>query len=215
MTKRLGLVLVLLAGLAISCATLSGGGSATSTEPGVLFQDDFSDTGSGWDRVSTEEGITDYADGVYRIYVNADNADYWANPGRNFTDVRVEVEATKVGGSDDNDMGIICRYQDTENFYHGLISSDGFVGIVKTQVGEQSVISGDGLEPSDAIAQGDVTNAIRLDCVGKTLTLYVNGIRTLEAQDSTWADGDVGLIAGTFDTPGTDVHFDDFVVREP
>ena len=36
-----------------------------------------------------------------------------------------------------------------------------------------------------------------------------------EVTDTTFASGEVGLIAGTFDTPGTDVLFDDFTVYQP
>jgi len=36
-----------------------------------------------------------------------------------------------------------------------------------------------------------------------------------EAQDTDFASGDAGLLAGTFDTAGTDILFDDFVVSAP
>jgi hypothetical protein len=211
---RYALVLLLVGAFTLSCG-VTGATPAPASETGILFQDDFSDPGSGWDQVSFGTGVTDYADGVYRIYVNEPTVDYWANPGLNFGDVRVEVEATKVGGPDDNDLGIICRYQDTENFYFAVISSDGFAGIVKADGGEQTPISSEALEPSDAVREGDATNTIRFDCVGDSLTLMVNGKQVATATDAEWADGDVGLVAGTFDTPGTDVHFDNFVVREP
>jgi len=211
---RFALVVFLLSAFTLSCA-VGGSTPAPATEDGILFQDDFSDNGSGWDRVTFETGETDYNDGVYRIYVNEASVDYWANPGLNFTDVRVEVEATKVGGSDDNDLGIICRYQDTENFYFAVISSDGFAGIVKAEAGEQTPISSEALEPASAVREGNTTNTIRFDCVGDSLTLLVNGTQVATATDAEWAAGDVGLLAGTFDVPGTDVHFDNFVVREP
>jgi len=35
------------------------------------------------------------------------------------------------------------------------------------------------------------------------------------AQDADLADGDVGLLAGTFAQPGTDAVFDNFVVIKP
>ena len=215
MAKRLTLVLVVLAGLAISCATMTGAPSATPTVAGVLFQDDFSDPDSGWDRAQAEGSLTDYVDGAYRIYVTENDYDIWANPGRNFTDVSVEVEAAKAGGPDDNDLGVICRYQDTGNFYYGVISSDGFAGVIKVLDEEQSVISGDSLEYADAIRKGDATNTIRFDCVGESLTLFVNGTEVASALDAEWSDGDVGLVAGTYDTPGTDIYFDNFIVREP
>lgn len=43
--------------------------------------------------------------------------DAWANQSRSFPgDVRIEVDAAKIGGPDDNDFGVICRYQDIDNF---------------------------------------------------------------------------------------------------
>ena len=59
------------------------------------------------------------------------------------------------------------------------------------------------------------TNTIRADCVGSSLSLYVNGEKLDEVQDTEFGSGDVGLMAGSFDTPGTDIHFDNFVVTKP
>ncbi len=190
--------------------------SPTPAGPAVLFQDDFSNPESGWDRVNAKDGITDYTDtGAYRIFVNVDNTDVWANPGLNFTDVRIEVDATKVGGPDDNDFGVICRYQGLDNFYFFIISSDGYYAIGKVQEGEQTLLSGENMEYSDAILQGMATNHLRADCVGPHLVLFVNGNKLAEARDDAFADGDVGLIAGTFDTKGTDILFDNFTVFQP
>ncbi len=181
----------------------------------VLFSDDFSSTDSGWDRRSDEQVITDYSSGGYRIWVNDTNSDYWANPGRSFTDVRVEVQATKIGGPDDNDFGLICRYQNTDNFYFALVSSDGYAGIGKTSSGGQALLTGENLESADAILQGNITNSLRFDCQGNSLTLLVNGSRIATVTDSDFDEGDVGLIAGTYNTPGTDILFDDFKVLRP
>lgn len=206
--------------LALACSALPGvsrtpaiAGADPSAE--VLFADDFSDPNSGWDRVKAEEGVTDYANGRYRILVNQAQHDYWANPGRSFGDVRVEVDATKAGGPDDNDFGLICRYQDTDSFYAFLISSDGYVGIMKVSQGSSEMLGTDGLQQTDAIRQGGTTNHIRGDCVGSTLTLYVNGKQVHSAEDSAFSSGDVGLLAGTYDVSGTDIHFDNFFVYKP
>jgi len=193
-------------------------GSSTPAEPlpaDVLFQDDFSDTSSGWDRVNVDDGVTDYADGVYRIWVNTTSTDVWANPGLNFSDTVVEVEATKVGGPDDNDFGVICRYQDESNFYFFIISSDGYYGLGKVVGGEQMLIGEEELLPSDAIQTGNVTNTILAECNGSNLTLSANGTQLASATDDSFSSGDVGLLAGTFDSSGTDIHFDNFVVRQP
>ncbi len=212
--SKFAVVVVLAAALTLGCSLTSGAATSGSSS-NVLFQDDFSDTGSGWDQMSSDNATTDYQDGVYRIYVSDTNSDYWANPGLSLGDVRVEVEASKVGGPDDNDLGVICRYQDTQNFYFGLISNDGFAGIGKIKGGDQQLLSGDQLQPADSIHQGNSKNTLRLDCVGNALTLLVNGTQEITVTDADFTTGDVGLMAGTYDTPGTDIHFDNFVVRAP
>jgi len=192
-------------------------GSSVSNDPAsnVLFQDDFSDPTSGWDQINEVEGITDYSNGVYRILVNTDNTDVWANPGLSFSDTVTQVEATKVGGPDDNDLGLICRYQDESNFYFFIISSDGFYGIAKVLNGEQELVGLENMEYSEAINQGNATNRLQAECVGQTLTLYVNDQQVFQTTDAQFSGGDVGLIAGTFDVACTDVHFDNFVVSQP
>ena len=210
--------------------TACGGGAITTLAPaqatqapeqpadtGVLLQDDFSDPNSGWDIVSVEEGSTDYQDGGYRIFVNTTNYSIWANPNQTtYTDTRVEVDAQKIGGEDDNEFGIVCRHADPGNFYAAVISSDGFFGFYRRLEGSDfELMGGEDFGTSDAIHLGGESNHIRLDCIGSTLTLFANGELLGEASDSTIASGDVGLYAGTFDVAGTDILFDNFVVRAP
>lgn len=194
----------------------SGDGGDTSSDPSILFQDDFSSTSSGWsDLYRDDTGMTDYDQGGFRIQVLQPNFDYWANPELSFTDVSVEVDATKIGGPDDNDFGVICRYVDSSNFYFLIVASDGYYGIGKYSGGSQSLIGTDSLEATDKVLSGNATNKIKAECVGTTLRLSVNGSVLTEVTDSDHASGDVGLIAGTFDTSGTDILFDNFVVRQP
>lgn len=213
------LVILVVTGMAIlSCSILGSDSSSTSNAElpaNILFQDDFSDISSGWDQYNDVDAVTDYADGVYRIFVNTDNTDVWANPGLTFTDVTIDVDATKVAGPDDNDFGVICRYQDVENFYFFVISSDGFYGIVKVVEGEQAIIGQENMEFSDVINLGNTSNRIHAECIGENLALHVNDQMLLEVSDTQFTSGDVGLIAGTFDNTGTDIHFDNFVVKQP
>jgi len=216
MKKNFYFVSIILAILmtTLACSVLQSDDTPELPE-NVLFQDDFSDTSSGWDQISTADGSTDYEDGHYRIFISTDNMDIWANPGLNFTDVVVEVDATKAGGPDDNDFGVICRYQNIENFYFFITSSDGYFVIGKVVDGEQQLIEAEQMNPSDAINQGASTNHIQADCIGSRLVLRVNGTEIAKVQDVTFSNGDVGLIAGTFSEVGTDIHFDNFVVTKP
>ncbi len=215
---RGNLVFVLVLALAAMACSFSLGGGGTdrcAQSNQVMLQDDFSDTGSGWGKASLDTGDAGYQDGGYHITVNTDYQSLWANPGCDFTDVSVEVDAHKIGGVDDNEFGVICRYQDIENFYAASISSDGFYGLIRIANSEFGYIGMDAMQGSEAINLGSDSNHIRLDCVGDTLTLYVNGEMVASATDSSYASGDVGLHAGTFDTPGIDILFDNFKVSKP
>lgn len=187
---------------------------SVSTFREVLFQDDFSDTGSGWDRHTDADGSSDYENGQYLIQVVEVRADFFANPGNEYPgDISIEVTATKIGGVDDNSFGIICRYQDPSNYYEFVISSDGYYTAFKTVDNSTTFMDANGWEESSAINIGDATNTIRVECVGNTFRLFANGTLLLEVQANALSGGDVGLIAGTLDVPGTIIAFDDFVVH--
>jgi hypothetical protein len=211
LTMRMTIALLFLASHTSACGLF-----AMPSEPGaVLFQDDFARPGSGWDRYQDEIYLSDYFEGVYRIAVFAANTDAWANPRLDFGDIRINVDATKHGGPDDNIFGIICRYQDPRNFYFFLISSDGYTGIGISKDGRRVLASGDSMLPSTAVLQGNATNQMRAECIGYDLRLYVNDTLVAQAVAAEWQRGDVGLIAGTYDAPGTDIFFDNFSVVNP
>lgn len=205
----------MLALVSLACQFAINKGLLPSQSGKILFQDDFSDPSSGWNRVTTTKGQTDYADGVYRIFVNESNLDIWSMPRRNFTAVRIEVDALKVGGERDNRFGILCRAASVDSFYTFIVSSDGYYGIGKIKGQDYHLIGMDALQPSKAIRLGTALNHLRADCVGDQLTLYVNGEKLAEVQDSEFKSGDVGLIAGTYQSAGTDIRFDNFIVYQP
>jgi hypothetical protein len=190
--------------------------SACAGTGNVLLSDDFANSNNNWDETSDANLTTDYYNNAYRILINLPNYDAWANPDElNFTDVQVEVDATKNGGPDTNDIGIICRYKGLDSYYYGVISSDGYYVIYKktTEGSEQLAMGGE--QFSDKILTGAATNHVRFDCVGSTLTLYVNGTQIDQQTDSSYKDGNVGLIAGTYTEKGTDILFDNFFVYKP
>lgn len=215
---HLTVVSIILAGMTLACRLSfmpEDFRTIPQDEGALLFQDSFSDPSSGWDRVRQAQGLTDYDAGKYRIYVNDTETDYWANPGLHFQDVNIEVDVRKIGGPDDNNFGLICRYQNMANFYFLMISSDGYYGIGKVENGSQRLIEPDHMYPSWTIRQGTGSNHIRAVCDGSRLALWINGELVAETRDDSFAEGDVGLIAGSFGSPGVDVVFDNLVVRVP
>ena len=71
------------------------------------------------------------------------------------------------------------------------------------------------MPPSEVIVQGEGANHIRAGCVDNTLTLIVNGETLAEYEDTEFTSGDVGLLAGSFTNPGTEIYFDNFQVLRP
>jgi hypothetical protein len=182
----------------------------------TLFEDDFSSTGSGWDDIEDEEGITGYRDGGYRILINKTDWYFWSTPGVNFSDVVISVEATKSGGPDNNEFGVICRYVDEDNFYIFSISSDGYYGISKFVAGEQSGVGMEDMQFNDQIIKlGASTNNLRATCNGSNLKFEVNGQTLVDVSDSSLTTGDVGVIASTLEEMGVNILFDNFVVTKP
>ena len=181
----------------------------------VLFSDDFSSPPGGWGMWNRDGALVKFHNSGLRIQVNEAQYDFWSVAGKNFGDVQVTVDATKIGGPDDNDMGIICRYKDKDNFYMLLVSSDGYYGIAKMEAGQYRMIGLDQLQYSESIAKGQTVNQIQATCQGSSLKLSVNGLPLMEAQDSDIVTGDVGVMAGSYNIQGVDILFDNFVVKKP
>lgn len=201
----------------VCCLSLAGCNWFELNVPpgGIIFQDDFTIPASGWDRLNEEEHVTEYQNGGYRIAVHEPETLLWARPKLDLLDVRIVVSATKLSGPDDNSYGIICRYQDANNFHFFLISSDGYSGIGTFTDGVKTLLTGEAMLPSEAIFEGDHTNHLQAECVENRLIFTVNGAQVGFAHAEIDLHGDVGLIAGTGEIPGTDILFDNFSVTRP
>lgn len=181
----------------------------------VLFRDDFSGENIGW---ATHEDSLSFAGfdlNGYRLQSGMPDYQFWSVPGLNFQDTLVQTSAKKLAGPDDNLFGLVCRYQDDNNFYALVIGSDGYYGIFKRIDGEQSLVDQDHMDFSEAINRGVAENTIRAICQGDQLALFVNDTPLIQVQDDSLSQGDVGLIAGNFAVPGVDILFDDFIVVSP
>ena len=135
--------------------------------------------------------------------------------GKSYKDVIILVVGQKELGPDDNQYGILCRYQDDSHFYAFTIGSDGYGGIWKKTQNGVEVVGGEVLEFIPEAQQGDLPNTIRVDCVGDQLSLWVNGKLIRQVTDDTYISGDVGLLAGTFADGDVKILFDHFIVIQP
>ncbi|MBN2388815.1 MAG: hypothetical protein JXB85_17500 [Anaerolineales bacterium] len=187
----------------------------TAEPGGVLLSDTFTDPAGGWTRAASPVGAMDYFSGSFRITVAASDYDLWSLSGHLFRDVQVAADAGRLGGPLENRFGLVCRYRDPSNFYFFVISSDGYYAVGKVSAGARSLIGQEMMLYSPAIITGIAPNHLRFDCIGTVLIGYVNGQPIAVVQDGDHPEGDVGLLAGTFDMPGTDIIFDNLRVTNP
>jgi hypothetical protein len=180
-----------------------------------LFWDDFSDQSGSWPQVSDSNGSMGYLNGAYHIAIQTSGYELWAFSGHAYEDARVEADATRLTGPEQNLFGVICRARDNDNYYFFVISSDGYYAIGKIKDNHLSLVGQKMMLYSPNIVQGSGPNHLRFDCVGQTLSGYVNGQAVAMAKDADFSDGDAGLLAGSLDTAGVDISFDNFVVTKP
>lgn len=187
---------------------------ASAKAPNLLFEDNFDDPNSGWE-VSTQGGVKDYYKGTYHIRIDESNIFSWSVAQQSLGDVQIDVDLAYTGSANLAEMGVICRMQNSYDFYIFTIRSDGYYAIFKMYQGNEYFLSSEGYEYSDAIKTGVNTNHLTILCAGEQLSLSVNGVFLTSVEDSSYVVGDVGVIAGAFDQPDVNVYFDNFSVSQP
>ncbi len=206
--------------LAAGCGPARSSGTLPPT--GVLFQDDFSNPNSGWDKKTGADVTTNYDNGQYLISVAQPSVDVWAQPGLDLTDAAVTVQAQYSVGPVNNEFGVMCRYQrggdGKSSFYFFVISTDGYYALGKVSKDVRKILSPSqgSPQPTSAIKPAqDATNEISATCSGTHLTLTVNGTPVGDFTDDELKHGDIGLLAGTYDEGGVQIHFDNLIARQP
>jgi hypothetical protein len=206
-------ILTLLASL-VACTSTP----ANQDKKNILFADNFTNSSSGWTQLKNDTGTIGYTNNYYQISVNQPETLLLANPGKSFQgDVSIEVDARKISGSDDNYFGILCHYQNPDNYFMFMITSDGYSGIAMRKAGQDTLIS-PGLKflKMVGINTGNKTNHIRADCIGEKLTLYANGKQVSLAYNKSLTGGDTGLAVRSGTIQGSvNIRFDNFTVSSP
>jgi len=213
-SKRLTLLLLMAALLLNGCS--SSGWSfdkLTWLEPGeVIFQDDFSDQSTGWEKVNSPYELKGYSADGYLISVKTPNSRAWSVADLPLTDTEIQVQTQKMSGPEDTNFGLMCRYRNKDNFYSFLISSDGYYGIMKVENGVETLLGSDQFTYSEQINIGNATNKIAVICIGNELSLSVNDHLLQTVKDTSFSTGKVGMIVETRAEGDAAIVFSDFSV---
>ncbi len=186
---------------------------------GVYFADDFSHPG-GWPVVQEDELGSGYENDGYTMFASAPDQLFVITPKvyGQVADMRVSADITQLEAGNDNEVfyGVVCRYQDLDNFYMFRINGYGSYSAAKvvnnefTFFGEKNWF----YNPDPMRPPGNV-NTLRADCIGETLTFYINDIQVMQVTDPDLSQGTYGVVLGTIKTDYAKVRYDAFLVEQP
>ena len=177
------------------------------------FSDDFDTPNKGnWTIFNESAVVSEWRNG--RVAFDFNEAMMTATSITNdldLSDVVVQMEVYRVGDVIENDMGLVCRYQDQDNYYSMSFGNDDYVTIYKTVAGTWTALFN---EFVDTDLSGDY-HQMTISCIGTELSLFIDGNLMAKVNDSELSTGDVGLISGTYDSVPVVLEFDNFVVYTP
>jgi hypothetical protein len=174
----------------------------------LLWEDDFSE--KRWEVSEDKDHHKGYSEGQYFILVEAEEYNFWTTAGKTFADFVLEIDTNQLDGTDENDYGVILRYQDNGNFYYFKISGDGYYTFGKLVDDEMLDIIR--WQESDIIRLGSSRNQLQVEAVGEDFSFYINDELVDTAIDATFAQGDIGVVVGTYQNSGVHIAFDDLKV---
>ncbi|HEY9088520.1 MAG TPA: hypothetical protein VIO36_10155 [Anaerolineaceae bacterium] len=185
----------------------------------LRFADDFSDPASGWPVMKDDPDVVkEYADGGYLVTLIKDNIDTFTRNtyAEVLSDVRVEVDALRIGDQTPWDIGLACRIDGMAVYQLSVYESNGVkkYGIYRWNEESYITLAEKIVTDNRVFREGKIANQFRADCVGDHLTLWINGEKVLEATDpNPLPRGKAGLVAGYAD--GVQVFYDNFAVYIP
>lgn len=185
---------------------------------GFLFQDDFARDNGDWDLLDGDNAQIDYGPNGGLVFdINTTSWRAWAPlRERTFSEVVVSTVARNTGSALDPVMGIICNYQDNDNYYFAGVTPDGYYGIFKYEGGQTRSLVNDNREYefSDSVPLNASAYTVVVTCAGGAVMLMVNDNLIGMGFDfeSPLTEGQVGLYSATFADQPSQVTFDSFAV---
>ncbi len=178
----------------------------------VIFEESFADNRHNWNLFDDSNGSADIANGQLLIDVDRSNYLIFSRKEGIYENPLMVAEAQFNRPTSDGELGLICGYQDIDNFTIFLISEDGFYVIYKFENDE--VVYLVDWTYSDFVAES-TTYELAVYCGPDGLAFGLNGVLLAEAFDPNYIPGEVGLIASCYENAGLTVGFDSFKIYRP
>jgi hypothetical protein len=195
---------------------------AEATEPAqsnnVLFEDQFSNPGTGWDDAKLGDYFVGYhGPDWYHIEIDSPNEKVAiSEPSRtSYEDVTVELQAfavaAKTAPTGDFRFGLAFRRSGGQYYAFTISPTTKKWAMLKVSP-EQVETLQEGTD--DSIHGLDSKDILRVDAIGSNFLLHINDHLVAPVTDSSYASGEVGLFAQTLDSPKIHIHDDTFTVEQ-
>jgi hypothetical protein len=177
--------------------------TTTNSEPATLFRS-----------IKRPNGRVEFEGDV--MYVHASRPArpllHLADLGEPISDMSIGVRTEWVSGADDYGFGLICRYENQDNYYLLSVLSGGRYKIIRYSDGKPKA-----LRSGTDSGASEGANDVKVKCTGDdptTLTLTINKRPVATARDEDGiAEGIVGVRVGSTQLPVT-LRFENFVLTE-
>ena len=189
--------------------------------------DDFSSKEMGWPELDDGLKTLRYEDGAYRFqYRGKGSFDevFWPVE---FIPVEARFEVRAPKDSQDGTFGVLCQYQDRQNYYYVEIDLLTQQYVIAQVAGGEYIplttknISNTYWQPATELKPdtGD-TNQFGVTCYPETITFYINGVfvNEVKVQEPATYPGTGAFLVYTFDFAGDEgytVWFDNVELWEP
>jgi hypothetical protein len=212
----------------------------TGPSGGILYATTFDKNPEEWSRFEGQLSAR-IDNGSLKIAVSAVNDGAFSVLNYDFGDFDAQVSAVRVSAADPyNEIGLLFRYRNPDNFYIFKIRGDGFYRVERRKDRVTEVLSEWHGSPAVITAIGQ-TNQLRVVAKGDTFQFFVNnqqlilcpngpgkakstwsndqclsnnGQTAMVIQDGTFRAGKIG-VGVRVDTPSIEVAFDNVLVYAP
>jgi len=186
----------------------------------TYFSDDFSNLIYEWANEQDDISSWGIEDGHYTLHLFEPDYTAWAYLPTNFTPKSIGFEALVPPGYDQGAYGVLCYYQDEENFHFVSIDPLNKVySIGYVQNDEYVTLMENMWMPSTALNDSPyAVNTVLVACDPDMITLFINNELEAQAELSSWSSGDMAISGETWeDTPseGFKVQFDNLYAFIP
>ncbi|MCF6278311.1 MAG: DUF1080 domain-containing protein [Anaerolineales bacterium] len=136
-----------------------------------------------------------------------------------YDDVRIDVEVNNRGFNNNN-VSLICRYDENEGWYEFNIANNGLYEILygswdsNGKTASYTRITNGG---SNKIKAGKETNQYSVICKGRRLSLYINGVETNSIEDNRFVlrEGKVAISVSSFNVYPINVEYEWVKISAP